>query len=750
MISMSKRKKPEEPKTLDAASGEGTSVPRVELDRLLSTSHHDPHSILGAHPGPRGVIVRAFRPEAVGINLLPDEGEPIPMRRVHPKGIFEILVSSRKEVFPYRLELRYEKGKTFTIRDPYAFMPTLGELDLHLIGESQHHLLYQKLGAHFSEHWGVSGVSFSVWAPNARGVSVVGDFNSWDGRLHQMRQMGSSGIWEIFVPELGLGVIYKYEIRPKEGPPALKADPVAFHAEVPPNTASKVYRTQYTFSDAEWMEERRSSEVLRRPLSVYEVHAGSWRRIVERGGRPMGYRELAPALAAYVKEMGFTHVEFLPIMEHPFSGSWGYQTTGYFAPTSRYGSPDDFRFLVDHLHAEGVGVIVDWTPAHFPSDAFAMGRFDGTALYEHLDPREGLHPDWGTYVFNYGRNEVRNFLKASAQYWLEEFHVDGLRVDAVASMLYRDYSRREGEWSPNVYGGRENLEAISLIKELNVLCHGRAPGAMLIAEESTAWPGVSRPTYAGGLGFTFKWNMGWMHDTLEYFSKAPVFRMHHHNNLTFGFLYAWSENFILPLSHDEVVHGKGSLLGKMPGEGAERFANLRALYAYMWAHPGKKLLFMGGELAQLGEWNHEASLDWHLLSESNHKGVQTLIRDLNSIYLRTPSLWELDTEPAGFEWIDAGDVNANVFSFARVDKSGDRRLVCICNFSGTPRKGYRVGLPTAGRYVEILNTNSSAYGGNDVGNRGAVCAEKHPYHGRPYSALFTLPALTTLWFEPRG
>ena len=731
----------------EGAERRSYSVPRAEIDRLIGLTHHDPHSILGAHDSKDGIVVRAFRPKARSITLLPDVGTPVPMDRLHEDGLFEVLLEGRHDFTPYRLEVRYSSSEAYTIRDPYAYMPTMGDLDLHLLGEGRHHLLYERLGAHVRDQGGVRGVSFAVWAPNARGVSVVGGFNGWDGRLHQMRQMGSSGIWEIFLPDLEPGALYKYEVRPREGPPLLKADPVAFYSEVPPKTASRVHRSGYAFKDDEWMEARREADHLRAPLAVYEIHHGSWKRVAEEGGRPLTYREMAESLADYAKEMGFTHVEFLPIMEHPFAGSWGYQSTGYFAPTSRYGSPDDFRFLVDHLHRNGIGVILDWAPAHFPNDEFALGRFDGTALYEHADPKEGYHPDWGTFVFNYGRNEVRNFLKASALFWLKEFHVDGLRVDAVASMIYRDYSRKEGEWIPNVYGGRENLEAISLIKELNEVSHGGFPGAMMIAEESTAWPGVSRPTYLGGLGFTFKWNMGWMHDTLEYFSKPPVFRRYHHNHLTFGFLYAWSENFILPLSHDEVVHGKGSLLGKMPGEGGERTAGLRALYGYMWAHPGKKLLFMGGEFAQPGEWGHEHSLDWHLLSDPRHEGVRSLVRDLNRAYRNEPALWESDTEPEGFEWIDAGDVDGNVISFIRKGVSGGRKMICICNFSGAAKHEYRIGLPEPGQYTEIVNTDSEFYGGGGMGNRGGVTAEEHRFHGRPYSALFTLPPLTTIWLR---
>jgi 1,4-alpha-glucan branching enzyme len=717
----------------------------AEIDRLLRLTHHDPHTILGAHPIEQGVVVRAYRPEAERIVLLADGAAPRAMRRIHDAGLFEIVVEDAREVFPYRLEAHYPDGSVFALDDPYRFLPTLGDLDLHLTAEGRHEQLYEKLGAHVREMNGVAGVSFAVWAPAARGVSIVGDFNGWDGRLHMMRRMGS-GVWELFVPGIGPGAIYKYEIRTAEGP-MLKSDPYAFKTEAPPKTASIVHDARHVFGDQDWMEARAASDPLRKPMSIYEVHLGSWRRVPEEDARPLNYRELAYALGDYVSDLGFTHVELMPVMEHPFSGSWGYQVSGFFAPTARHGDPDDFRFFVDYLHSRGVGVILDWVPAHFPKDAWALGRFDGTALYEHLDSRQGEHPDWGTYVFNYGRNEVRNFLLANALYWLSEFHVDGLRLDAVASMLYLDYSRREGEWIPNRYGGRENLEALEFLRELNAVAHGRFPGTMIIAEESTAWPGVSRPTYVGGLGFTFKWNMGWMHDTLLYFSKDPIHRQFHHNNLTFGFLYAWSENFVLPLSHDEVVHGKRSLLNKMPGDRWRRFANLRALLGYMWAHPGKKLLFMGGEIAQWNEWYSEVSLDWHLLGDEAHRGVQSLVRDLNRVYQKEPALWEADVDSAGFHWIDANAANDNVASFVRIAPSIGRRIVCVCNFSPVARHGYQIGLPVAGFYKEILNTDAGCYGGSNVGNVGGAWSRPIPWHGQPHSAILTLPPLATVWFE---
>jgi 1,4-alpha-glucan branching enzyme len=578
-------------------------------------------------------------------------------------------------------------------------------------------------------------------------VSVVGDFNLWDGRLHPMRSLGSSGIWELFVPGLTDGDHYKFELRTQTGEIRLKADPVAFATEIPPKNASIVFRSTHDWQDEEWMERRPERDDLRGPVSIYEVHLGSWRRRVD-DNSPLGYCELAEELADYATDMGFTHVELLPVMEHPFSGSWGYQVTGYFGPTSRFGSPDEFRAFVDRLHQRGIGVILDWVPAHFPRDDWALARFDGTALYEHEDPRRGSHPDWGTLVFNYGRNEVRNFLLANALFWLREYHADGLRVDAVASMLYLDYSREEGQWVPNQYGGNEDLDAVSFLKELNELVHGREPGTLSIAEESTAWPAVSRPTYLGGLGFGFKWNMGWMHDTLDYFQRDPIYRRFHHHQLTFALMYAFSENFVLPLSHDEVVHGKGSLLAKMPGDRWQKFANLRALYGYMWAHPGKKLLFMGGELGQEAEWSEERSVDWHLLEQADHAGVQSLVRDLNRIYKEHPAFWEVDFEPSGFQWLEANDASANVLAFARWSRDGGDVVVCALNLSPVPRDRYRLGMPQAGRWVEALNTDSTYYGGSDVGNLGGVEAEEQPWHDQPYSAEVTLPPLGAVWLVP--
>jgi 1,4-alpha-glucan branching enzyme len=712
-----------------------------EVELVVKRDHPDPHHVLGAHPSGGGVIVRAFRPDAEALRVLPEGEEPVELELTHPGGFFEGVVHPDSLPLRYRLEVEYPNGVTVEVDDPYAFMPTIGELDLHLAAQGRHEHLYEKLGAHVREVDGILGTAFAVWAPSARSVSVVGDFNNWDGRLHPMRSLGAAGIWELFVPGVAEGTHYKFELRNQDGGVHLRADPVAQATEQPPRTASVVFESRHHWEDDDWEFERTRTQPLDQPISIYEVHLGSWRQ-------GLSYLDAAEQLGAYVRDLGFTHVELMPIMEHPFAGSWGYQVTGFFAPTSRFGSPDDFRAFVDSLHRQGIGVILDWVPAHFPRDEWALARFDGTALYEHDDPRRGAHPDWGTLVFNLGRNEVRNFLLASGLYWLKEHHADGLRVDAVASMLYLDYSRQEGEWLPNPHGGRENLEAVEFLRELNEVVHAREPGVISAAEESTSWPGVSLPTYLGGLGFGFKWNMGWMHDTLEYFANDPVYRQYHHHELTFSMIYAFTENFILPLSHDEVVHGKGSLLRKMPGDRWQQLANLRSLYAYMWAHPGKKLLFMGGELAQEAEWNHDRSLDWHLLDNPEHAGVQSLIRDLNGIYRNEPALYEVDFEPQGFRWLDANDVQRNIVAFARLSKSGERALICICNLSPLPREQYRIGLPHGGRWREALNTDSELYGGSNVGNLGGVDAEDSPWQGQPYSAELTLPPLAVLWLTP--
>ncbi len=726
-----------------------------ELEALVRREHSNPHSVLGAHPANGGVVVRALRPAAVEV-VARANGESVTLEQIHPGGVFEGVIPGASLPLRYALEVDYGPGGRFELEDPYSFSPTLGELDLHLIGEGRHQELYERLGAHVREHEGVHGTAFAVWAPAARAVSVVGDFNSWDGRLHAMRALGGSGIWELFLPGVGAGARYKYELLTADGQLALKADPYAFQAETPPQTASIVFEGHHTWSEGDtgWLAERARTESLRAPVSIYEVHLGSWRLNQADGDRPLSYLELADELTAYVRDMGFTHVELLPVMAHPFAGSWGYQVTGYFAPAASYGAPDELRAFVDRLHSAGIGVILDWVPAHFPRDEFALARFDGTALYEHADPRRGSHPDWGTLVFNYGRHEVRNFLISNGLFWLREYHVDGIRVDAVASMLYLDYSRREGEWVPNEFGGREDLDAVSFLKELNTVLYGREPGIVTVAEESTAWPGVSRPTYLGGLGFGFKWNMGWMHDTLGYFQQDPIYRRYHHHELTFSLMYAFSENFVLPLSHDEVVHGKGSLYNKMSGDRWQKLANLRALYAYMWAHPGKKLLFMGSELAQEAEWSHERSLDWQLLERAENAGVQSLVRDLNRAYRAEPALWELDAEPEGFWWLEPNDADANVIAFARASRGGSsddpRLVVFVANFSPVSRPGYRLGLPRSSRWREALNTDSAFYGGSDVGNLGGVEPEPVPWHGQPFSAEVTLPPLGALWLVPEG
>jgi len=742
--------------------------PPSELELIVAGEHGDPHRVLGFHDG----VVRAYRPDALSMRVTPldpasadGQGVPIEMQRIHPAGIFEAPVPAGTD--HYHLAADYGQPgwvTTFVFHDPYRAWPTLGELDLHLVGEGRHHRLWTVLGAHPRTHQGVAGVSFAVWAPNARAVRVVGDWNFWDGRLHQMRSLGSSGVWELFIPGVEAGARYKYELVTPDHKLSLKADPLAFATEVPPGTTSVIAAPpahEWSDADRQWLVERAQGPSHERALSTYEVHLGSWRWAVdehdEEGWRPLTYLELAEQLPDYVAQLGFTHVELMPVAEHPFGGSWGYQISAYYAPTARYGTPDDFRTLVDAFHQRGIGVIVDWVPAHFPRDEFALARFDGTALYEHEDPRRGTQPDWGTLVFNFGRNEVKNFLVANALFWLQEFHIDGLRVDAVASMLYLDYSRNEGEWLPNVFGGRENLEAVAFLKETNEAVYAEHPGALVIAEESTAWPAVSRPTYLGGLGFGFKWNMGWMHDTLEYFARDPLYRRYHQNELTFGLLYAWSENFVLPLSHDEVVHGKRALLSKMPGDRWQQFANLRALFGWMWAHPGKKLVFMGSELAEDREWSHERSVDWGLQAQPSHAGMQSLVEDLNRLYRERPALWERDGTGEGFRWIDASDNDNSVLSFLRFGVAGPGGaagsppiLACVANLTPVPHVGYRVGLPLAGRWREVLNTDAECYGGSGMGNAGEVTAGATPWHGLPASADLTLPPLGVIWLEPAG
>ncbi|GAB1821998.1 1,4-alpha-glucan branching protein GlgB [Herbidospora sp. RD11066] len=707
------------------------------MDRLAGGAHHDPHSILGAHMTGEGVAIRVLRPFAETVEALVD-GEVHPLEHVE-FGIFEVLVKGLDKIPSYRLRVKYEGSDPVETGDPYRHWPTLGEVDLHLIGEGRHERLWEVLGARPLVHEDEQGTAFAVWAPNALGVRMIGDFNHWNGGGHPMRSLGSSGVWELFIPGVGAGTRYKFEILGVDGVWRSKADPMARRTEVPPLTASVVEETSYTWNDEEWMASRPTRDALKEPMSTYEVHLGSWRP-------GLSYLEMAEQLTSYVKEMGFTHVEFMPVAEHPFGGSWGYQVTSYYAPTSRFGTPDEFRVLVDALHQAGIGVIVDWVPAHFPMDDWALARFDGTPLYEHADPHRGEHPDWGTYVFDFGRREVKNFLVANAVYWLREFHIDGLRVDAVASMLYLDYSRRDGEWTPNQFGGRENLDAIEFLKEMNAVAYREAPGIVTIAEESTAWPGVSQPVHLGGLGFGFKWNMGWMHDTLAYLAHEPIYRQYHHHQLTFSLMYAHSENFVLPLSHDEVVHLKGSLLGKMPGDEWQRFANLRALYAFMWAHPGKQLLFMGGEFGQGGEWSESKGLDWWVLDFDFHQGVQKLVRDLNGVYKNTPALYTRDATGDGFRWIDADDFSGNVFSFLRYGDDGSV-LACVTNFSGGPHEDYHLGLPEGGTWTEVLNTDAYEYAGSGVGNLGGVVATEVERHGLPYSVRLRVPPLGTVWLQ---
>ena len=721
----------------------GTVMPVSEgdLSRVVEGRHHDPHSILGPHLHDGAVTIRALRPWATKVTAVLADGSSIELS--HQFGGIFTGIAPVATVPDYRLDVEYGAPAIRT-DDPYRFLPTLGELDLHLIAEGRHETLWTVLGAHervYDSAFGkVRGTSFSVWAPSAQGVRLIGGHNHWDGTAYPMRSLGSSGIWELFVPDISAGSRYKFAILGQDGVWRSKADPMARHTEHPPATASVVFSSDYTWNDDPWIRDRATRNIYTSAVSTYEVHLGSWRP-------GLTYTQLADELTNYVSHMGFTHVELLPVMEHPYAPSWGYQVTSYYAPTSRFGSPDEFRYLVDRLHQAGIGVILDWVPAHFPKDEWALARFDGSALYEHPDPRRGEQMDWGTYVFNFGRNEVRNFLVANANYWFEEFHVDGLRVDAVASMLYLDYSRKDGEWTPNQFGGRENLDAVALIQEVNATAYKRYPGVVMIAEESTAWPGVTKPTDANGLGFGFKWNMGWMNDTLSYAARHPIHRQWHHSDMTFALMYAWSEQYVLPISHDEVVHGKGSLIGKMPGDHWQKLAGVRAYLAFMWAHPGKQLLFMGSEIGQYAEWSEARGLDWWLLDNADHRGLQDCLRDLNRVYTANPALWSRDIDPGGFTWLDADDAGRNTYSWVRWGNHGEA-VVAVVNFSGGPHEQYRIGLPYEGAWDEILNTDAEAYGGSGVGNLGRIHAEAIPHNGQPFSAAVRVPPLGAVYFRP--
>ncbi len=728
------------------------------LDSVSNAEFYNPHEVLGGHLGIAEhndcVTVRVLRPLARSVTIITADGEYSATHEYN--GVFRAIIPAITTddgyaVPDYRIRASYEDDSTVVEDDPYRYLPTVGDMDTYLFGEGRHERLWEALGAHvlrFDDPLGgadgtpgqqVVGTAFAVWAPNAHAVRVVGNFNAWDGRRHAMRELGSSGVWEIFIPGVQAGEIYKYEILNANSEWVMKADPMERSHEVPPCTGSIVVESTHEWNDSTWMNERRSKDPHNGPVSIYEIHAGSWRQGLD-------YRGLADELVDYVVQEGFTHVEFMPLAEHPFAGSWGYQVTGYYAVDSRQGNPDDFKYLVDKLHQAGIGVIMDWVPAHFPKDGFALGRFDGTPLYEDPDPTRGEHPDWGTYVFNFGRREVRNFLVANACFWLDEYHVDALRVDAVSSMLYLDYSREPGQWHPNIYGGRENLEAIDFLKEACATAYKNNPGIMMIAEESTAYPGITAPTSAGGLGFGLKWNMGWMHDTLQYLHEAPINRKWHHGEITFSMVYAYSEHYVLPISHDEVVYGKGSLFGKMPGNDWQRYAGVRALFAYQWAHPGKNLTFMGNELAQYGEWNHNASVDWDCLNWQEHRGIQRLVADLNTLYKNSPALWSQDFDPAGFQWLTSDDADHNTLSFMRVGKDGEQ-MVIVVNFSGSAWQDYQVPLPKGGRWREVLTTDEAKYGGSDIHN-GTFDAEPGEYHSRDWSAKLTIPALGAVFLEP--
>ncbi len=753
---MTSKKKP----TKTGAKKKGTEVSAVQttadtsqIEAVVGGYHGAPYNILGIHvvtldDGP-AMAIRAFRPLDEKVDVIDSAtGVRTAMTRVHEQGFFEAIFPGRTDPFAYRLVVADSAGKEYELEDPYRFPFLLTDFDLYLHNEGNLHESYEKFGAHFREVDGVRGVNFAVWAPNAQRVSVIGEFNGWDNRTHAMQLHEDGGIWELFIPNLPEGTHYKYAVKSRMmGYEVDKADPYGFYAEMRPSTDSRVWDIdKYAWNDRLWMEERAQRQALDQPINIYEVHLGSWKRVPEGDGF-LSYQDLAHQMVEYALEMGYTHIELLPITEHPFDGSWGYQTTGYFAPTSRFGTPDDFKYFVDHCHQHGVGVILDWVPAHFPKDAPGLAFFDGTHLYEHADPRQGEHQDWGTKIFNFGRNEVRNFLLSSALFWLKKYHLDGLRVDAVASMLYLDYSREEGQWIPNQYGGRENLEAIDFVRTFNDVVHEETPGVLTIAEESTSWPMVSRPTYTGGLGFDLKWNMGWMHDTLAYMQNEPIYRRYHQGQVTFSLIYAFHENFVLPFSHDEVVHLKRSMLDKMPGDLWQKYANLRVVYAYMYSHPGKKLLFMGCEFGQWGEWSEARSLDWHLLDLPDHQHLHRFVRDLNHIYLTEPALFEIDSSWEGFAWIDFNDSDRSILSYVRRGIDPDDQIVVVCNFTPVPRMGYRVGLPAAGEYQVLLNSDWTQYGGSGVGNEGSVHAEPTPWQSCDHSAMLDLPPLGVLYLK---
>jgi 1,4-alpha-glucan branching enzyme len=737
------RKKAAVPTATAVAKGSADAVVLPELhpgliSSIVTGSHPQPHSTLGQHPVDGGFVIRAVRPLAWTVTAIREDGSRVPLTHL-AEGLWQGFAPGAGQA--YTLETTYDNGAPWVTDDPYRFVPSVGEIDLYLWAEGRHEQIWQVLGAHYRPHEDIVGTSFSVWAPHAIAARVIGDFNEWNGVLYPMRRLDDNGVWELFIPGLHPGTAYKFELQTQWNEWVRRADPMARYTERPPATASVVGQTMYEWADTQWMGDRAKTDPHNGAMSTYELHVGSWRP-------GLSYRDLADQLIDYLAETGFTHVEFMPLAEHPFGGSWGYQVTGYFAPTSRFGHPDDLKYLIDRLHQAGIGVIMDWVPGHFPKDEWALAKFDGVALYEHSDPRRGEQPDWGTLIFNFGDSQVRNFLVANALYWLEEFHIDGLRVDAVASMLYLDYSREEGEWLPNRFGGRENLEAISFLQEVNATAYKRNPGIVMIAEESTSWGGVTKPTSEGGLGFGLKWNMGWMHDTLQYMQYDPMYRSHHHNDVTFSFLYAFSESFLLPISHDEVVHGKGSLLAKMPGDQWQKLANVRAYLAFMWAHPGKQLLFMGSEFGQPSEWSEERGLDWWILDQPIHQGLLKLVGQLNRVYKDTPALWQQDHSAAGFEWLEGGDAARNVVSFLRWDKDG-QPIAIFMNFGGNPVGPYRTGLPFAGTWDEILNTDAAEYGGSGVGNFGSVTAHDEPWAGRPASAELTLPPLAGLWLKLR-